>query len=202
MRWFFERLFGARLEAQTSAYLRGLTNARSRALREQTDRLMKALAGADGPSLSMGHLDGGEAIAMPIPEFMRSHAFMSGASGSGKTTFVYDKERSLLGLWGFLPSFIGLPLAGVRPPRRHPHSTNMPKSLPSPPCSRFFRENSFTTFLKKVPMAAVRLRLSATSPLAVFSSTGAPPTISTLEGSSSKTTRPLSENHSMYGYST
>ena len=98
MRWLFERLFGARLEAQTSAYLRGLANARIRASSERTEQLVQALAGAEGPTLPMGCLDGGETVAVPMSEFVRSHAFVSGASGSGKTTFVCDKERSLLGL--------------------------------------------------------------------------------------------------------
>src|ERR1017187_2360034 len=104
--------------------------------------------------------------------------------------------------FGFLPSFVGRPPVGARPPRRHPHSTCLPKTLPSPPCSRFFREMPITSEPKKDPMAVLRLRSSDTSSPAVFSSTGAPSTISTLDGSSSKTTRPLSEYHSRYGYST
>jgi hypothetical protein len=33
---------------------------------------------------------------MPVVEFVRSHSLVSGASGSGKTTFVLDKQKALL----------------------------------------------------------------------------------------------------------
>jgi len=99
MRWFFERLFGARLEAATAAYIAGLSNQRVVRSHERGASLVKALAGGGGPMLSMGRAEWGSDVAMPIPEFMRSHAFVSGGSGSGKTTFVSDKERSLLGLF-------------------------------------------------------------------------------------------------------
>src|ERR1035438_7544520 len=50
---------------------------------------------------------------------------------------------------------------GARPPRRHPHSTTAPKTLPSPPCSRFCRETSFTISPRKDPKAEMRLKSSA-----------------------------------------
>src|ERR1039458_5810939 len=99
MRWLFERLFGARLEADTQAYLKGLRSGRVRGSRERAHNLVETLAAMGGQTLSMGLTDWGDAVAMPLQEFMRSHAFVSGASGSGKTTFVYDKERSLLDLF-------------------------------------------------------------------------------------------------------
>jgi hypothetical protein len=40
---------------------------------------------------------------------------------------------------------------GARPPRRHPHSTGTPETLPPPPCSRFFRETSLTTAPHDLP---------------------------------------------------
>jgi hypothetical protein len=98
MRWLLERLFGARLEVETNAYLKGLRSERVRTSRGRAHNLVETLAAAGGQTLSMGLADWGDTVAMPLPEFMRSHAFVSGASGSGKTTFVYDKERSLLDL--------------------------------------------------------------------------------------------------------
>src|ERR1035441_2457961 len=98
MGWLFDRIFGTRLEAETAAYLRGLRTERVRTSRERAHNLVETLAAAGGQTLSMGLADWGDAVAMPLREFMRSHAFVSGASGSGKTTFVYDKERSLLDL--------------------------------------------------------------------------------------------------------
>ncbi|MGA2116680.1 MAG: hypothetical protein ABSH56_18225 [Bryobacteraceae bacterium] len=99
MRWLLDRLFGARLEAKTNAYLKGLRSERVRASRKRAENLVETLAAAGGQTLSMGLAEWGDAVAMPVPEFVRSHAFVSGASGSGKTTFVYDKERSLLDLF-------------------------------------------------------------------------------------------------------
>jgi hypothetical protein len=99
MRWLFERIFGTQLEAHTAAYLGGLTNGRVRASQVRTDSVVKMLASAEGPSVAMGHTDSGEAAQMAIDEFMRSHSSVSGASGSGKTTFVLDKERTLLSLF-------------------------------------------------------------------------------------------------------
>ncbi len=96
MRWLFDRLFGARLEACTTQYLENLANMRIRASRERTRRLVNALASADGPLLPMGETDSGETLAMPLGDFVRSHALVSGASGSGKTTFLLDKQASLL----------------------------------------------------------------------------------------------------------
>jgi hypothetical protein len=98
MRWLFEWLFGARLEAETNAYLTGLRSERVRASRKRAEDLVETLAASEGETLSMGLVGWGDAVTMPVHEFMRSHAFVSGASGSGKTTFVYDKERSLIDL--------------------------------------------------------------------------------------------------------
>jgi hypothetical protein len=99
VRWLFEHLFGARLEAETAAYIKKIANQRAAASHERASSLVKTLAAGDGPMLSMGRADWGGDVAMPVPEFMRSHALVSGGSGSGKTTFAGDKERSLLGLF-------------------------------------------------------------------------------------------------------
>ncbi len=96
MRWLFEQLYGARLEKQTAAYLENLSRARVRESREHASGLVKRLASADGPMLPLGSTDWGETIALPVQDFLKSHAFVSGASGSGKTTFLLEKERSLL----------------------------------------------------------------------------------------------------------
>ena len=96
MRWLFERLFGERLEVRTRTYLDGLAKARATASREGAGRLVKELADAEGPTLAMGLTDRLEGIVLPLPELLRAHSFVSGASGSGKTTFVLDKEGHLL----------------------------------------------------------------------------------------------------------
>ena len=99
MRWLFERLFGPRLEAETAAYLAGLASERVRASRERAHSLVKTMAGSDAPVVSMGLTEWGDAVTMPVQEFMRSHSLVSGASGSGKTSSVYDKERPVLDLF-------------------------------------------------------------------------------------------------------
>jgi hypothetical protein len=96
MRWVFERLFGARLEAQTAAYLRDLAERRSRASRERAEGLARTMGAGRCPAIPMGRTEWGEEIAMPLPEFLRSHAFVSGGSGSGKTCFVLGREESVL----------------------------------------------------------------------------------------------------------
>jgi hypothetical protein len=96
MRWLFDRLFGAKLEARTAAYLTGLATARAQATRDGARRLVKTLAGTSAPTLLMGNTDADEAVRMPLDEFLRSHSLVSGASGSGKTTFVLDKQKALL----------------------------------------------------------------------------------------------------------
>jgi hypothetical protein len=99
MRWLLDSLYGARLEKQTAAYLENLSRARVRGSRERASGLVKRLASADGPMLPLGSTDWGETVAMPVQDFMKSHAFVSGASGSGKTTFLLEKARSLLSLF-------------------------------------------------------------------------------------------------------
>src|ERR1039458_4051562 len=83
MRWLFDRLFGAKLEARTAAYLTGLATARAQATRDGARRLVKTLAGTSAPTLLMGNTDADEAVRMPLDEFLRSHSLVSGASGSG-----------------------------------------------------------------------------------------------------------------------
>jgi len=102
MRWLFNRLFDAELETRTAAYLDGLTTARTRAAREAARRLAKNLAGTSAATLLMGNTEEDEAVRMPLDEFVRSHSLVSGASGSGKTTFVLGKQKALLeGTLGF-----------------------------------------------------------------------------------------------------
>ncbi|HXQ26821.1 MAG TPA: hypothetical protein VN822_10470 [Candidatus Acidoferrales bacterium] len=102
MRWLCERLFGEKLEARTAAYLDGLVTTRTDATRDSARRLVRNLAGTSAPTLVMGNTEADEAVRMPINDFLRSHALVSGASGSGKTTFVLDKQKALLdGAAGF-----------------------------------------------------------------------------------------------------
>ncbi len=96
MRWILNRFFGAELERRTSAYLTGLAQARTQASGERASRLMKSLANASGPPLLMGYATRGEPVQIPVDEFLHSHAFVSGASGSGKTMFVLGKLDNLL----------------------------------------------------------------------------------------------------------
>jgi hypothetical protein len=44
----------------------------------------------------MGHTEADEAVRMPLDEFLHSHALVSGASGSGKTTWVLGGQETLL----------------------------------------------------------------------------------------------------------
>jgi len=102
MRWLFERLYGAALDAKTGAYLDGIATAGREAVREGARRLANGGGDRSAPSLVMGETDEGDVIRMPREEFVRSHALVSGASGSGKTTFVLHKQQALLeGTAGF-----------------------------------------------------------------------------------------------------
>lgn len=102
MQWLFDRLFGAKLEKRTAAYLDGIATARTRATREGARRLVTNLASTSAPTLLMGTTEAHDAVRMAVDEFVRSHSLVSGASGSGKTTFVLDKQKALLeGAAGF-----------------------------------------------------------------------------------------------------
>lgn len=102
MQWIFDRFFGAKLEASTAAYLSGLATERSRANHDGAHRLVKNLGSGSASKLLMGHTEEDEAVLMPLDEFLHSHGLVSGASGSGKTTWVLGGQQTLLnGSTGF-----------------------------------------------------------------------------------------------------
>src|ERR1035438_54747 len=96
MQWILDRFFGAKLEASTATYLNGLASERTRATRDGARHLVKSLASGSASKLLMGHTEADEAVRMPLDEFMHSHALVSGASGSGKTTWVLGGQETLL----------------------------------------------------------------------------------------------------------
>lgn len=77
--------FGRALSRRTSRYLEELASAPTRASRDEAAKVLKAVAGAGGPAITLGTTSWCQSAILPIAEVLRSHALVTGGSGAGKT---------------------------------------------------------------------------------------------------------------------
>lgn len=95
MPWLLDRLWGPRIERETTRHLKKLTEAASAASKDSATRLLGCLAESDD-TLLLGHTHWGAPVRVPLEHIVKSFSLVTGGTGSGKTRFALGLIASII----------------------------------------------------------------------------------------------------------
>jgi hypothetical protein len=95
-RRILDLFFGRSLQRETSRYLEEIASAPSRASRDNSSRMLKALASGNNQTVTLGMTAWKQPVVIPHPELINSHGLVTGGSGTGKTRFALLIVQALL----------------------------------------------------------------------------------------------------------
>jgi hypothetical protein len=87
---------GSRIARETGRYLDDIAEMPTRASRDGANRLIRALANAGEPMVSLGKTDWNQDLAVPISEIANAHGLITGGTGSGKTRFALGIVKAFI----------------------------------------------------------------------------------------------------------
>jgi hypothetical protein len=95
-RRILDLFFGRSLQRETSRYLEEVASAPLRASRNNSSRMLSALASGNNRTVTLGMTAWGQQVIIPHPELLNAHGLVTGGSGCGKTRFALLIVKALL----------------------------------------------------------------------------------------------------------